>query len=160
MRPSLSMPIHTTRWRAPLDNSQVLHSYQSWFKLRFNHLSRVACILLLSLVTACSQQPRELYYWGGYEQLLYEMYAKPGSADPLTQIEILTANIQRANNKDHKVAPGIYAHLGMMYAALGNASESQAALTMEKTLYPEASVLIDGLLQRAQQNSEQAENNE
>ena len=48
----------------------------------------------------------------------------------------------------------------MMYAALGNASESQAALTMEKTLYPEASVLIDGLLQRAQQNSEQAENNE
>lgn len=89
------------------------------------------------------------YYWGSYEQLLYDIYMAPGSADPLTQVEKLTTDISQAESKGKPVPPGVYAHLGMAYASLGNIGEAMAALTTEKTLYPESAVLIDGMIDRA-----------
>lgn len=105
-----------------------------------------ACLLLGACETTSS-----LYYWGDYEQLVYEMYNKPGKAPPELQVDKLSADIERAQSSGRKVAPGIHAHLGMMYASIGNMAAAEAAFANEKALYPESEVFLDGMLQRAYQ---------
>ncbi len=99
-------------------------------------------------MVGCVPQSSSLYYWGGYERLIYTMYKQPGSADAVTQIQVLTADIQRAAGTGKPVAPGVYAHLGMMYASQGDVDKAVNALNMEKQLYPESTVMIDGMIGR------------
>jgi hypothetical protein len=49
----------------------------------------VAAIAILGFA-GCASGPPPVYFWGSYEDLLYEMYSKPGSADPTLQIQQLT----------------------------------------------------------------------
>jgi len=107
--------------------------------------------LSLLIISGCATQNKELYYWGEYEQLLHDTYVKPGSADASTQIEKLNADIQKAEALGKKTAPGIYAHLGFLYASQGKESQSKAAFTEERTLYPESSIFIDGIMRRTEQ---------
>ncbi len=97
---------------------------------------------------------KDIYYWGEYEHLLQDAYMKPGAADTGTQIEKLTADIQKAAAAGKKVPPGIYAHLGFLYALEGKDSQSKAAFKQEQDLYPESRTLIEGMLKRAGQNEE------
>ena len=112
-------------------------------------------LLLLSvfLVAGCTTN-KEIYYWGEYEGLIHDAYVKPGSADPQTQIEKLSADLQKAEAIGKKTAPGIYAHLGYLYAIQGKNSQSKSAFMEERALYPESSVFIDGMMNRAKQYEE------
>jgi len=114
---------------------------------------RVALFAAVILLAAC-ESTSSLYYWGDYEQLVYDMYNRPGKAPPELQIDKLSADIERARNSGKKIAPGIHAHLGLMYASVGNMAAAEAAFTNEKTLYPESAVLLDGMLQRAYEASQ------
>lgn len=114
---------------------------------------RVALFAAVILLAAC-ESTSSLYYWGDYEQLVYDMYNRPGKAPPELQIDKLSADIERALNSGKKIAPGIHAHLGLMYASVGNMAAAEAAFTNEKTLYPESAVLLDGMLQRAYEASQ------
>ena len=78
-----------------------------------------------SLLTACTTAPKTQYYWGSYEELLYLMYANPGEATPEMQIAKLTEDRHKAEAEGKPVPPGVNAHMGMMYAALGNAELAQ-----------------------------------
>lgn len=109
---------------------------------------KASLVMTCVLLGACQTTP-ELYYWGSYEQLLYDMYNKPGSATAELQIDSLSTDIEKAENRGKKVAPGIHAHLGLMYAAVGNMAAAEAAFNNEKRLYPESATLLDGMLQRA-----------
>lgn len=113
----------------------------------------IAPFLAVFLVTGCATQ-QDIYYWGEYEQLIYDFYVEPGSADPQMQIEKLTADIQKSESLGKRVAPGIYAHLGYLYAVQGKDSQSKAAFMEETTLYPESIVFIDGMLSRAKKAEE------
>ncbi|SBS31332.1 hypothetical protein MSP8887_01501 [Marinomonas spartinae] len=104
-------------------------------------------VLTLSLV-GCASTKKSTFYWGSYEGLIYDMYVEPGSADPTTQIDKLTATIQEAEANGKPVAPGIHAHLGYMYALQGNLAQSRAEFLTEKTMYPESDTLIDGMMNR------------
>lgn len=110
-------------------------------------------LLCLFLAVGCATK-KEIYYWGEYEKLIHDAYIKPGSADPATQIEKLKADIQKSEAKGKRVAPGIYAHLGYLYALEGKDSQSKAAFNQEQTLYPESKVFIEGMLNRAMQHKE------
>lgn len=99
-------------------------------------------------LTGCTTTS-DLYHWGQYENLVHAMYANPDKASPGYQIQKIQADIQTAQAKNLRVAPGIYAHLGLMYAALGDQSRSVEAFNNEKRLYPDAAQLIDGMLARA-----------
>ncbi len=79
------------------------------------------------------------------------MYKKPGSAPPQQQIVALNETVQRAEDRSLSVGPGIYAHLGYMYALDGQQAKSHAALQQEMALFPESKPLIDGMLERALQ---------
>ena len=108
----------------------------------------VACACGALLLAAC-QTTQTTYHWDNYEPLLYQMYNDPGNANPETQISKLTQDIDTANSKGLRVPPGLHAHLGMMYAMIGDVAQSQAAFSLEKELYPESSVLIDKFLSAA-----------
>ena len=120
--------------------------------LKKMNISRTTKALLLVFVilgaSACTNV-KNTYHWGEYEQLLYDMYNKPGNAPPEVQVEKLGRDIQKAKRNQKAIPPGVYAHLGTMYAALGKIEAANEAFNIEKSMYPESHVLIDGMLQRA-----------
>ena len=117
-------------------------------------LVAVGALSLLAL-SGCGPK-KNMYYWGQYERLIHDAYVKPGSADPATQIEKLTADIQQAEAQGKRTPPGVYAHLGFLYATQGKDSQSKSAFMEERTLYPESEVFIDGMLNRAAQAEQEA----
>lgn len=109
---------------------------------------RFALFPILMLLGACNMTvEKERYYWGSYENLLYKMYITPGEASGAEQIDNLERDILQAG--DRAVPPGLFAHLGFLYAAEGNIAKAEESLNIEKELYPESRVLIDGMLERA-----------
>ena len=105
-------------------------------------------VLMVIIVGGCTSTP-SLYDWGEYESLIHDMYVEPAKASPEIQIQALNRLVIKSTEKGQKVAPGIYAHLGMMYAANGDSTLSQQAFEQEMLLYPESSTLINGMLTRA-----------
>lgn len=108
-------------------------------------------VVSLFFVAGCATN-KEIYYWGEYEQLIHDAYVLPGSADPQTQIEKLNTDLQKTEELGKKPAPGIYAHLGFLYAIEGRQSESKTALMEERLLYPESEIFIDGMMSRSLKN--------
>jgi len=105
------------------------------------------CFCVMSLSGCVSNNNQ--YYWGEYETLVYKTHIEPGDVPPLVQIEQIQADIQQAEAVNKPVLPGVYAHLGLMYAATGEKSMALASLNKEKELFPESSVFIDGLIERS-----------
>lgn len=119
---------------------------------------KILTALLVSfsvLLCGCATQDNSLYYWGSYEAMIYEMYVEPGNAPAALQISKLEEDIQKSDSLGKKVPPGLYAHLGMMYAADGKAGLAQEALLKEKAMYPEATSLVDTLLKNQTQGANQ-----
>lgn len=111
-------------------------------------------LLVALALAACATNNSSLYYWGNYESILYDMYHKPGQATPELQIMQLNANIEQAQNQQKRVPPGVFAHLGTMYAAAGNLGDALASFERERQLYPESKTLVDGMIARAQGEAE------
>ena len=112
------------------------------------NIKRLALIFAISAgLSGCVSNNQ--YYWGQYENLIYKMYLEPGSAQPQEQIVKLTQDIERAEAAGKPVPPGVFAHLGLMYAQVGNASSANNAFENEKRLYPDSKVLIEGMQNRA-----------
>lgn len=107
----------------------------------------------IATLTGCTM-PKPHYYWGQYENLIYKTYHKADEATPDIQIAQLEEDIQKAKAQGMPVPPGVYAHLGFMYASNGNVSLALEAFETEKALFPESSVLIDGMIKRITTNEE------
>lgn len=106
------------------------------------------CATIVTLA-GCST-PRQTFYWGHYEDMVYGMYFEPGNADSVTQITTLQEDIETSAAKGLRIAPGIHAHLGYLYALDGNMALAIDEFETEKALFPESAVLIDGMLGRLQ----------
>ena len=105
------------------------------------------------LLSACAEpgpQP-PAYGWGGYENFVYAMYAKPGEATPEAQIEQLSADIEQSESAGYQAGPGLYAHLGYMQYLTGNVGAARDALERERSLYPESTAFVDRLLTQLEQ---------
>lgn len=110
-----------------------------------------AAILAASLLTTGCANQQPLYYWGGYEDVLHQYYTRPGDMPAARQIEILQRDINTATQRNLKIAPGIYAQLGLAYADLGNQSAAENAFKQEMALFPDSTVLLEGMIKRAAQ---------
>lgn len=100
------------------------------------------------LLSGCTVKDTRMYYWGNYERMLYAHHLKSEEVSSLQEIEILTQDIDKALASGKPVAPGIHAHLGMLYASMGDLDAAVDALNREKQSFPESRVLIDGFIQR------------
>lgn len=108
-----------------------------------------ALVALLLFTAGCAQKP-QIYRWGGYQDLIYQMYMEPGAADPATQAAKLSEDIQRTEAEGKRVPPGVHAHLGYVYYSLGNTGLAAQQFDAERTLFPESTIFIDGILDRLQ----------
>lgn len=106
-------------------------------------------VVTLLLLSGCTIGPQDQYYWGKYEDLIHDMYVTAGKATPTDQIEAITRDIEKAEEADQTVPPGVYAHLGFMYSLEGDMVSAMEAFDAEKSLYKDSHTLIDGMLKRA-----------
>lgn len=109
-------------------------------------LQRLLPVVALCALSGCASPG--LYYWGHYEDLIYDTYAKPGTADSGTQVAKLTEDIDKAHAEGKAVPPGVHAQLGYVYYQQGNLGGAEHEFQTEKQLFPESTVFIDGLLKR------------
>ncbi len=104
----------------------------------------LALALAFAPLAGCSTG-RPTYDWGRYESLLYDMYRRPGKADPSVQIAKLSEDIERAQGRGRAVPPGVHAHLGYMFYLQGNLNAALGEFQTEAMLYPESAKFMKRL---------------
>lgn len=98
------------------------------------------------LFSGC-QTSRPLYHWGTYETIAYLSYSKPDKATLELQLEKLQKDV--ANSTKVAAHPGLHAQLGYVYFQLGRVDEAVKHFETEKTLFPEAAVFMDRMIEKA-----------
>ena len=109
----------------------------------------IAASILLA-VSGCKTTTEPLYYYGQYNNAVYS-YFKAEDVTVEQQITTLEEVIQTASAKNKAIAPGIHAHLGMLYFETGNSSLGIKHFEQEKALFPESEQYIDFLLKSAKE---------
>lgn len=107
-------------------------------------------LALLALLLGCSTGSPNLYYWGHYEDAIYDMYLEPGKTSLTDEILRLEEQVEKAAAAGMTVPPGLHAHLGYLYVNEGDYATALVHFQTEKALFPESAVFIDGLIARMQ----------
>ncbi len=120
---------------------------------RFSPTIRHAGLLLgvsmtTVLLAGCVTPQPPLYRWGEYENIIYAGYRNPGGSDPVTDGELLAADMARTEAEGKQIPPGVRIHLGYLYFEQGRDDEARALFEREKQVFPESTVFIDGMLAR------------
>ena len=106
---------------------------------------KLTCLALFALLLAgCNQPdtPRSLYYWDGtYNNSLYTYLNEGGDVNE--QISHLENLVQTSIQKGYKVAPGLYAHLGLLYLNNGNLGVANVNFDKEVQNFPESREFIN-----------------
>lgn len=100
-------------------------------------------------LAGCQTAVRPLYYWGQYDALTYQSYAKPDKATAEIQVQLLEEDVQKAAAANLPVHPGLHAQLGFMYSQLGKSDLAHKEFELEKNLFPESAAFMDRLLNPA-----------
>jgi len=106
------------------------------------------CAMISLLISGCATKQNTMYQWGRYEPEVYE-YLKGDGASYADQINALELDLEKAKSSNRQVPPGYQAHLGMLYAHMGNYDKMAECFAAEKTMYPEATPFMDFLLKSA-----------
>ncbi len=108
-------------------------------------MKKLFCIIILALFVSACKTTEPLYYHGAYNKAVYA-YFKAEDTTMEEQINILQQTIQAAANAGKPVAPGVHAHLGLLYFDTGNADLGKQHFEQEKVLFPESAKYLDFLL--------------
>lgn len=110
---------------------------------------RKKLIFLLTIAAGLSGcESNRIFYWGSYEQMVYQNYAMPGAVSSSAQVQQLQNEIAQANQKGLYIAPGLYAYLGYLAVNAGQKSLALQAFQEEKKLFPESTRLMDDLISK------------
>jgi hypothetical protein len=104
------------------------------------------CLFVAALLFAGCQAPKTIYYWGNYENLLYQTYSTPEKAGAAEQAARLEEDLVKATAKNLPPNPGLHAQLGFAYYQLGRMDAAQKEFVAEKAYFPESGVFIDHML--------------
>lgn len=100
--------------------------------------------LFAILLAGCGNAggPRSLYYWNGtYSSSLYSYLNE--ESDATEQISRLENLVQTSTQRGYKIAPGVYAHLGLLYLNNGNLGAANANFDKEVENFPESREYIN-----------------
>jgi hypothetical protein len=100
-----------------------------------------ACALLTGCATTSTTPP--LYQWDAYQPQVYAFFKQQKS--PTEQIDALEKARQQALGANKALPPGFHAHLGALYASVGNSSSAKQEFAAEKQSFPESSAYMDFL---------------
>lgn len=110
-------------------------------------LSLVAPAFFLS---GCA--PSGIFYWGDYEDSLYQRYIEHNPA----QAEVyLQETIIDAERNHYRVPPGVYADYGFLLYRRGDKQAAIEFFNKEKQTYPESAMLMEKLMVRVRLQMEQ-----
>jgi hypothetical protein len=104
----------------------------------------VVSLFATAVLTGC-KTTEPLYYYGDYQQTVYS-YFKGNETTASEQIGLLENVIESAATKGKAIAPGVHAHLGMLYFESGNSNQGTNHFEQEKALFPESTAYIDFLI--------------
>lgn len=104
----------------------------------------MAVVALIGLA-GCQSSSKPMYYYGGYQTAVYH-YFKNDETTIDEQINSLEIIIEKAANSGLTVAPGVHAHLGMLYFEQGDGVNGAMHFATEKQLFPESTGYLDFLL--------------
>lgn len=111
-------------------------------------IKQVSMLITLSVfVVGCAQQPKTHYEWEGYQASIYSHFV-PGKDDLQAQIATLETTIEKAQAKGSRAAPGLHAHLALLYFNVGRDEEGVGHLTTEKQLFPESADFVNFMLEK------------
>lgn len=105
-------------------------------------------LALLGGAAGCKSSDGGLYAWGSYEERAYRSLVFASSPEVGEDIRALSSEIERAEAEGRRVGPGLHAHLGYLYAITGNTESAVQQFEIEKRLFPESAVFLDGCLRR------------
>lgn len=106
----------------------------------------ITMAIALGIVGCKTTEP--LYYYGEYNTAVYT-YLKGEGATLEEQITALKETIELADANGKPIAPGVHAHLGMLYFETGNPQQGEVHFEQEKQIFPESVQYIDFLLTSA-----------
>lgn len=109
-------------------------------------MNRRCLVFLLFALAGCQTTP--LYDWGHYEDSVLLVTTQPDGFELDEEINTLEIQLQETANKEARVPPGLYAHLGWLLQLRGDVTEAGACFRLEKELFPESAFYMDQLLQR------------
>ena len=103
----------------------------------------LALFLLSGCVTPISQSN---LYWGNYSHTLYKVKKEPGEASNKAHEKELLSIVEKSNNRNLKVPPGVYAELGIFAKEREDMNASANYFRMEQDTYPEGGTLMQRVL--------------
>ncbi|QPG05540.1 DUF4810 domain-containing protein [Salinimonas marina] len=109
---------------------------------------RLILIAVFSLTLWGCKTTEPLYHYGEYNNAVYS-YFKGEEVTLEEQISVLNQAIETAAAEGKNIAPGVHAHLGMLYFEAGNPEMGAQQFAQEKALFPESEQYIDFLLKSA-----------
>ncbi|MFA9441650.1 DUF4810 domain-containing protein [Uliginosibacterium sp. sgz301328] len=103
-------------------------------------------VLLAAVILAgCQTAPPSLYEWGDYQSQVYRHFQ---GGSPEEQIATMEASYQKIRASGKTPPPGFHAHLGMLYANVGQSDQAVQEFKTEKALFPESGRYMDFLLSK------------
>jgi hypothetical protein len=106
--------------------------------------TRFYIALSCALLVGCSTT-KTMYGWEDYQPEVYE-YFQGNDVDQ--QIITLEKNLEQFKAQNKLAPPGFHAHLGMLYAQVGNMDRAAQEFATEKQLFPESTPYMDFLLHK------------
>jgi len=100
---------------------------------------------MTALLPACGST---LYRWGPYEDSVWATLNDHRDSDIAADLERLASFEADLRERDATPPPGLHAQLGYLYSLVGDNDAARRHLEAEKSWYPEATVFVDGLLER------------
>lgn len=108
-------------------------------------MNRILIVLTLMAVLSGCKTTELQYHHGEYNKAVYSFF-RGDEMSLEEQITVLREVITTAATKNKPVAPGIHAHLGMLYFESGANDLGMEHFNMEKKLFPESTQYIDFLI--------------
>jgi hypothetical protein len=116
-------------------------------KTRKNVMRIIYIVFSALILLAGCKTTEPTYYYGAYPEAIYS-YFKADETSISQQIMILEEIIEHARGKGKPVAPGVHAHLGMLYFESGNTDQGVNQFEQEKALFPESAAYLDFLMNK------------
>ncbi len=108
---------------------------------------RLLLIFIFLMLTGCAKEG--LYYWGDYENSLYQRYV---DNDHQQADSYIRDTINEAESKK-RIPPGLSADYGFMLYRQGNKNAAVKFFEQEKQLFPESSAFMSTLIKQVGQKN-------
>ncbi|MBR8466437.1 DUF4810 domain-containing protein [Campylobacter sp. faydin G-140] len=112
------------------------------------------------VVAGCASGSNQMgasYHWeSSYADSIYDYIRQEGDLNEyINELEKYIANAYKAqaSKAANKIPPGLYAHLGLLYANNGDSVRAKSNFIKEMELYPESKHYIEFLMLQGGKNS-------